>query len=120
MKRPETLLYVKWLKGEIGRDRSQFENFNKGKGIIATRERFLKWRETGEGQKVVVDEDASTPNVMYGKTIILPIAVPGVGECFAFRGSKTIFSPSHRQNVCLSRSRTYIWLRTYSERRCQV
>ena len=80
LKRPETILYVKWIKGEIGRDRGQFENFNKGKGIIATRERFLKWMDTGEAQEAAADEDASTLNVTYGKTIILPIAVPGVGE----------------------------------------
>ena len=120
MKRSETLLYVKWIKGEIERDRGQFENYNKGKGIIATRERFLKWRETGEAQEVVVDEVASTLNVTYGKTIILPIAVPGVGECSAFRDSRVIFSPSRRQNVCLGGSRTHLWLRTYSERRRQV
>jgi tRNA ligase len=45
LKRAETKLYVKWIKGEIGRDRKQFEKFNKGKGIIATRERFLTWME---------------------------------------------------------------------------
>ena len=120
LKRPETLVYVKWVKGEIERDRGQFDNYNKGKGIIATRERFLKWMETGEAQEVVADEDASTLNVTYGKTIILPIAVPGVGEGFAFRDSRVIFSPSHRKNVCLSGPRTPLWLRAYSKRRCQV
>jgi len=106
LKRPETLTYIKWVKGEIGRDRGQFENFNKGKGIIVTRERFLKWMETGEAQEAVVDEDTSTLNITYGKTIILPIAVPGVGKAFAFRHSEVTFSPSHRQNVRLSGPRT--------------
>ena len=87
LKRPETKVYIKWVKGEIGRNRGQFENFGKGKGIIATRERFLKWMETGEAQEAVADEDASALDVTFGKTIILPIAVPGVGEGFAFRGS---------------------------------
>ena len=78
--RPETKLYVKWIKAEIGRDRHQFENFSKGKGIIATRERFLSWMGTEEAKEARLDEDASEPNVTFGKTIILPIAIPGVGE----------------------------------------
>ena len=120
LKRPETVLYVKWMKGEIERDRTQFENFNKGKGIIATRERFLKWMDTGEAQEAAVDGDASTLNVTYGKTIILPIAIPGVGEHFVFRDSRVIFSHPCRQNLCLGGSRIHLWLRTYSKRRCQV
>ena len=107
LKRPETIQYVKWIKGEIGRDRGQFENFGKGKGIIATRERFLKWMETGEAQEAVVDEeDTSALNLTYGKTIILPIAVPGVGEGLSFRDFNITFSPSCRKNFYLSGSRT--------------
>ena len=120
LKRPETLVYVKWVKKEIERDRAQFESFNKGKGILVTRERFLKWMETGEAQEAVADEDISAPSVTYGKTIILPIAIPGVGEGFTFRDSRVLFSPSYRQNVCLSGPRTPLWFRTYSKRRCQV
>ena len=120
LKRPETVLYVKWIKKEIGRDRGQFENFNKGKGIIATRERFLKWLETGEAKEATLDEDTSAPNVTFGKTIILPIAVPGVGEGFGFRDPEVMFLPSYRQNVCLSGSRTPLRLCTHSKRRFQV
>jgi tRNA ligase len=80
LKRAETQLYVRWVKAEIGRDRNQFENFTKGKGIISTRERFLKWMKTGDAREVMVDEDSSASNVSFGKTIILPVAVPGVGE----------------------------------------
>ena len=103
MKRPETKLYVKWVKAEIGRDRGQFEGFTKGKGIIATRERFLKWMETKEGKEAVVDEDVPAPNVTYGKAIILPIAIPGVGEPLppAPCNSRAPFSFSCRQNVHL-------------------
>ena len=115
LKRPETALYVKWIKGEIGRDRKQFEGFNKGKGIIATRERFLEWMETGEAKEATVEEDI-TSNVTFGKTIILPIAVPGVGEGSDFRDSAAPFSPSYRQNVRLGGSRTPLRLRAYSKR----
>jgi len=113
LRRPETKLYIKWIKGEIGRDRGQFENFNKGKGIIATRERFLKWMGTSEAEEAVVDEDASDPNVTFSKTIILPIAVPGVGEDFAFRGFGVMFSPCFRQNFYLCGPRTPLRLRAY-------
>lgn len=87
MKRPETQTYVKWVINEIKRDRSQFENFTKGKGIIATRERFLKWLEGGEGladlENTSKVEEAKTAEdkKKFGKTIIVPIAVPGVGGC---------------------------------------
>jgi tRNA ligase len=104
LKRPETQLYVKWIKGEIGRDRGQFENFTKGKGIITTRERFLKWMETIEAKDIALDEGVSTPNVTFGKTIILPIGVPGVGEGFLFRDSRAISLPHYRKDVYLSGS----------------
>ena len=84
LKRPETQLYLKWIKGEIERDRAQFNDYTKGKGIIATRERFLKWMETrkanSQAKEAAVDKGASASNVTFGKTIILPIAVPGAGE----------------------------------------
>ena len=93
LKRPETSVYVKWIKGEISRDRGQFETFGKGKGIIATRERFLKWVETKEGKETAVDEGASAPTVAFAKTIIVPIAIPGAGELsvFAIKGSRSHF-----------------------------
>ncbi|KAF9652387.1 RNA ligase [Thelephora ganbajun] len=98
LKLPETKLYVKWIKAEIGRDRGQFENFNKGKGIIATRERFLKWMETSEAKEVAADEDASTPNLTFGKTIILPIAVPGAGKTSVSVALERLFGFGHTQS----------------------
>jgi tRNA ligase len=117
LKRPETTLYVKWIKGEIRRDRRQFEDFGKGKGIIATRERFLKWMETGEAEKAAVDEDVSASNITFGKTIILPIAIPGAGKGFVFQKIRVIFLPYYRKNIYLSGSRTSLRLWTHSKRR---
>lgn len=120
LKRPETILYVKWIKGEIGRDRRQFENFSKGKGIIATRDRFLKWMGTGEAKEAAADEDEDFPPLeIFGKTIILPIAVPGVGEGFVSHNFLVIFSSHYRKNVYLGGPRTSLWLRTHSKRRFQ-
>ena len=104
LKRPETKLYVKWIKGEIGRDRGQFADFNKGKGIITTRERFLKWMESSEAKEIALDEGASAPDVIFGKTIILPIGVPGVGEGFLFRNSRVTSLLYYREDIYLSGS----------------
>lgn len=98
LKRPETKLYVKWIKGEISRNRRQFENFNKGKGIIATRERFLEWMETREGKEASADEDSYVPSAAFGKTIILPIAIPGVGKTSISVGLTRLFGFGHTQS----------------------
>ena len=91
MKRPETKLYVKWVKEEIQKNRSQFEEYSKGKGIIRTRERFLEWMAANKvqgsvnaGEKIGdVAVDATPvdvkPAIEFGKTIIVPVAVPGCG-----------------------------------------
>jgi len=66
------------------RNPSLFEGYTKGHGIIASRERFLQWLETDEGKRVKkkaeTDKGATQPpSKKFGKTIIMPIAVPGVG-----------------------------------------
>lgn len=90
MKRPETRVYARWVIGEILRDPGSFKDFSKGKGIIATRERFLQWLETESGKKGLVSaKDGGDATVMketdqvvpkFEKTIIMPIAIPGCGE----------------------------------------
>ena len=83
MKRAETKLYVSWVIKEIQRNREAFKDYNKGKGIIATRERFLDWLKSKEGMKDLeeeetkeVDEDGKKS---FGKTVIVPVAIPGCG-----------------------------------------
>lgn len=51
MGRAETKLYVKWVIEEIIKDRASFKEYTQGKGIIATREKFLKFLRTEEGVK---------------------------------------------------------------------
>jgi tRNA ligase len=85
MKRPETRLYVQWVIEEIKKDRKAFDQFTHGKGIIATREKFLKWLGAENGQKAlkantdaaVVSPEDNVKNI--GKTIIVPVAIPGCG-----------------------------------------
>lgn len=95
LNRPETRVYLKWVKGKIKRDRAAFNEFAKGHGIIATRERFLEYLETPEGRKELKAEGGASTlsrpgspqrgpmeeEQKFGKTIIVPVAIPGCGRC---------------------------------------
>ena len=63
-----------------------FDGYTKGHGIIVRRERFLRWLETAEGKKdmgkVESGEVVVAPERKFGKTIIMPIAVPGLGASY--------------------------------------
>ncbi|KLO10607.1 RNA ligase [Schizopora paradoxa] len=106
MRRPETQLYVEWVKKEISRDRSQFETYTKGKGIIATRERFLRYLEDKQASSnLSIDELAESlakttlkEEKPFGKTMIVPIAVPGVGKTMVSVALKTLFGFGHIQS----------------------
>ncbi|EKM56290.1 uncharacterized protein PHACADRAFT_253339 [Phanerochaete carnosa HHB-10118-sp] len=104
LKRPETQVYVKWVIKEIKRERTQFAEFTKGKGIIATRERFLNWLESGEGQHELDDtskEDQAKieeDKKKFGKTIIVPIAIPGVGKTTIAIALAHLFNFGHTQS----------------------
>jgi len=87
MKRPETRLYVRWVIQEIKNDPKSFDQFTKGKGIIATRERFLQWLATEKGKNDLKGAKADTDGPEdsaknFGKTIIVPVAIPGCGASF--------------------------------------
>jgi tRNA ligase len=122
MARPETKTYVAWVKDEIKRNPSLFEGYTKGHGIIATRERFLEWLKTNEGKrgkiKAETDKEATRPpGKDFGKTIIMPIAVPGVGTSHpsSTRGVGLLRTPS-RQNLNRGGSSRAIPLRSHTER----
>lgn len=86
MQRPETKLYVQWVKREIIRNPGVFAEYTHGKGIIATRERFLAWMASEDGKKGVIEDTVGpTPSLQevgkaFGKTVIVPVAIPGCGE----------------------------------------
>ena len=77
MKRPETGVYAKRIKAE-------FERYPKNKGIIATRLRYLDWLASEEGNKgiMALEEEEEEDVKMFGKTIIVPVAIPGCGTYF--------------------------------------
>ena len=99
MKRTETKVYVEWVIEEIRKDRASFDGFAKGKRIIATREKFLKFLETEQGIEALADakkgKDIDIPEPVIEKstkTIILPVAIPGCGAYFIFHFVLSAFS----------------------------
>jgi tRNA ligase len=88
MKRSETKVYVNWVIEEFKRNPDAFKDYTKGKGIIATRENFLAWMqsdlgEPGLGAAEKGDEVPAMPDVLeFGKTIIVPVAIPGCDKDF--------------------------------------
>ncbi|KAH9965570.1 RNA ligase-domain-containing protein [Lactifluus volemus] len=103
MKRPETKVYVDWVRGEIKKHPELFEGYTKGHGIIATRERFLEWLETKEGrdkqEEVATIAEASQPqDKQFGKTIIVTVAVPGVGKTAISVALSNLFCFGHTQS----------------------
>ncbi|KAG1834983.1 RNA ligase-domain-containing protein [Suillus subalutaceus] len=99
LKRKETRLYVEWVKKEIRHNPSAFSEYSKGKGIIATRERFLQWMETDEGKKgLVVESEAPPTTKEFGKTIILPVAIPGCGKTAVSIALASLFNFGHTQS----------------------
>jgi tRNA ligase len=92
MKRAETCLYVRWVMREIVRAPADFAEYNNGRGIIAARERFLVYLASAEGQALLEEArggrmpadaepstSASGDQGPFGKTIIVPVAIPGCG-----------------------------------------
>ena len=84
MKRAETRVYVKWVIDEITKDRASFSKYGQGKGIIATREKFLEFLKTPQGAEALAggnekDETPAATTDKFSKTIIVPVAIPGCG-----------------------------------------
>jgi len=102
--RVENKLYREWVEHEIDARPGDFVEYPKGKGIIETRERFLRWFNTKEGQQrfmelggaTSVGEDAAAQvgaavvdaAEETGKLVIVPIAVPGCGKPFSYHSMR--------------------------------
>ncbi|KAG6915576.1 hypothetical protein DXG01_010877 [Tephrocybe rancida] len=106
MQRAETRVYVNWVIKEMKRDIKQFAEYNKGKGIIAIRERFLAYLETPEG-KAALEKSKTGGNETitvadksktFQKTIIAPIAIPGCGKTAVSVALSHIFGFGHTQS----------------------
>ncbi|RXW16814.1 hypothetical protein EST38_g9030 [Candolleomyces aberdarensis] len=97
MRRPETQAYVKWVIGDIERHPELFMDYGKGKGIIATRERFLRFLE-GTDVGDAAPENVEEPAREFGKTIIVPIAIPGCGKTTVSLALAHLFGWGHTQS----------------------
>ena len=114
LKRKETQLYIKWIKEEIRQNRGAFSEFSKGKGIIATRERFLEWLGCNQGKDASEELESSQPDG-FGKTIILPVAIPGCGKLHKFYFGGHLSYRKNRENYGVSRISSPFSLWTYPE-----
>ncbi|KAF8158124.1 RNA ligase-domain-containing protein [Crassisporium funariophilum] len=100
MKRAETKLYVKWVIEEIKKNPGEFKDYTKGKGIIAVREKFLEWMKSEKGEKELkaVEVDEKPVAGKFGKTIIVPVAIPGCGKTAVSVALAHIFGFGHTQS----------------------
>ncbi|KJA13185.1 hypothetical protein HYPSUDRAFT_1080575 [Hypholoma sublateritium FD-334 SS-4] len=100
MKRPETQLYVKWVVQEIKRNPKAFAHYNKNKGIIARRERYLEYLKSDKGGQELqeAEKEAAKAGGKFGKTIIVPVAVPGCGKTAVSVAVAHIFGFGHTQS----------------------
>lgn len=103
-RRPETIAYVTWVKREIATNPKLFEKYNFGKGIIATRERFLKYMEDGgssELEKITSSMNALSLKkkqiVGTEKVIIAPISIPCCGKTSIAIALSYLFNFGHVQ-----------------------
>ena len=84
LKRAETKVYVRWVIDDIQKHFEEYEEYTKGKGIIATREKFLAWLASDKGKKEIEMQDSGevvqvSDEKEFGKTVIVPVAIPGCG-----------------------------------------
>ncbi|KAH8116068.1 RNA ligase-domain-containing protein [Phellopilus nigrolimitatus] len=103
-RRPENKLYLKWVRNEIIQNRQQFDGFAHGKGIIATRERFLQWMQSDAARTEQLKDALESmdlggkPTKEFGKTIIVPVAIPGCGKTVIAVALQYLFRFGHIQS----------------------
>ncbi|CAK5270180.1 unnamed protein product [Mycena citricolor] len=97
IRRAETKAYVNWVIEEIQRNPTAFLEYGNNKGIVAVRERFLG---SADGHSASLDGSLplSTAKIEYGKTIILPVAIPGCGKTAVSVALSHIFGFAHTQS----------------------
>jgi tRNA ligase len=81
LKHPDTKAYANWVAAEIKRDPKSFDCWAQSRGIVATRERFLKWYEQNGAPEKEAAEPAKKTRDTCDRVLLIPIAVPGCGTC---------------------------------------
>ncbi|KAJ7689795.1 RNA ligase [Mycena rosella] len=104
MRRAETQAYARWVFEEIRRDPAAFEQYQENKGIVAVRERFLAYLASDAGKKALrhgaeSSETATTSGAgTFGKTVIVPVGIPGCGKTAVAIALADIFGFGHTQS----------------------
>ncbi|KAF7291694.1 tRNA ligase [Mycena chlorophos] len=97
LRREETKAYAAWVVDEIRRDPDAFAQYNNNKGMIAIRERFLAQYKAKPTKAAPVQGLAQQKNE-FGKTVIVPIAIPGCGKTMISLALSHIFGFGHTQS----------------------
>ncbi|KAJ7769961.1 RNA ligase-domain-containing protein [Mycena metata] len=105
LRRAETEAYARWVIEEIRRDPDAFKEYTQNKGIVAVRERFLAYLGSNKGKKAVgqvkkagSDDASAGKKLQGGKTIIVPVAIPGCGKTAVAVALTHIFGFGHTQS----------------------
>ncbi|TIC25832.1 hypothetical protein E3Q11_03262 [Wallemia mellicola] len=109
---PESVLYKEWTRAKIHSQPELFVNFAKSKGIIALREHFLQDLETQENKEKLENirstwkkkESTKKPKKPigdsrpFGKTLLVPIAIPGCGKTAVSLALCKLYGFAHTQS----------------------
>ncbi|KAG2003763.1 RNA ligase [Coprinopsis cinerea AmutBmut pab1-1] len=102
MRREETRRFVEWVIKDIQRNPGEYEGYMRNKGIIRSRERYLKWVEdggVGEVQPVGgLGKEEGGERKEWGKTVIVPVAIPGCGKTTVSLALSKLFGWGHTQS----------------------
>ncbi|CAE6427063.1 unnamed protein product [Rhizoctonia solani] len=111
LRRPETRAYHYWVEIQIRHNPESLNGFNEGHGIIATRERFLEWCKTPEGEAILQKErgqsggDAGSYKGSQ-KTMIMPVAIPGSGKTAVALALQHLYGIGHTQSDDVKQKKT--------------
>ncbi|TIA91812.1 hypothetical protein E3P99_00954 [Wallemia hederae] len=109
---PESVVYRDWVRTKMSEEWSLFESFEKGKGIIALRDRFLSelqseelssklsnvrtsWNKKQGKSKPTKPQHDDRP---FEKTMLVPIAVPGCGKTAVAMALSKLYGFAHTQS----------------------
>jgi len=108
LKRPETRVYDCWVRAAIQENTNLFSGYQHGQGIIASRQKFLTWLASPEGQAHLSKEkgEKSRPPSPRdrvsaspeGKIIIVPVAIPGCGKTSVAIALAHLYGFGHTQS----------------------
>jgi tRNA ligase len=114
LKRPETRLYVEFVKLMIDEKPEMFDDWQYGRGIVKTRDAFFAWCDTEEGRqrslKIRTKNDRAqidnNANVQFDRTLLVPIGIPGCGMEISTLYTRKIADPRPSRSLPLQGKRS--------------